>query len=295
MAHQPPAPDVGPAMAAPAAEVIPRTQLVDLEGHMRYFVSHAKTWDRTDSFKLTSTNLNSLAIIATFLAGVQAQIISSSITKNDTKLEIACNALFFGGLFVDVLSGSIAIIGSVYFQRTYRLLQLRESSLSRLRNVAEAMNQVRRQDGLALVNHLRTLEMVIFPPLHTPRLWNSLSGSLKESEDLMQQMMTDHALDDSLRIPALYALEDYRDTTNQLAKSRLGTSLGFVASLIVFPLILAGLGCFIAGAICLVLDGQPKSVRITSLAVVGGTILLFLVVLGFSVKDPRSVKPPFDV
>ncbi|KAJ7631814.1 hypothetical protein B0H17DRAFT_1217688 [Mycena rosella] len=249
---------------------------------------------QTGSLQLVNTNLNSLAVIATFLAAVQAQAISFSVDKNTTKVEIATNTLFFAGLFVDVLSGTIAIVGSVQLQRTYGLLKQRESSLAGLKTAVKTLSSSSNaKDALALVNHLHYLERVMFPLLQSPRLWNSLSQPLRQSADLVEQIIKDSEFEDHLRITFVYSLADYRRITNRLASSRFRTSLGFTASLIVPGLVIAGLCCFMAGALCFVLDSQPVQVWATSIGVLAGTLLLLLTVLGLNI-DPRTIELPFN-
>ncbi|KAJ6521674.1 hypothetical protein DFH09DRAFT_1331091 [Mycena vulgaris] len=265
-------------------------------------VSQAKTWDwmrsirQSDSLQLMNTNLNSLAIIATFLAAVQAQAISFSLDRDKTRIQTASNALFFAGLFIDVVGGTIAIVGSVQLQRTYGLLRQRESSLAGLKDALKILSATpEAQDPLALVHHLHYLERVIFPLLHSPRLWNSLSQPLRQSADLVEQVLKEYQFEDHLRISFAYALSDYRHTTNRLASSRFRTSLGFAASLTVPPLVIAGLCCFMAGALCLVLDSQPVGVWATSCGVLGGTFILLLTVLAFIIGvDPRPINLPFS-
>ncbi|KAJ7087118.1 hypothetical protein C8R44DRAFT_893280 [Mycena epipterygia] len=265
-------------------------------------ISEAKTWDwmrsirQTETLQLMNTNLGSLAIVATFLAAVQAQVISSSLDRNMTNLETASNALFFAGLFVDVLGGTIAIVGSVQIQRAYGLVKQRESSLAGLKDALNSSSRsAEEQDTVALVHHLHYLERVIFPLLHSPGLWSSLSTPLKQSADLVEQIIKDSDVDDHVRITIAYSLSDYRHTTNRLAASSFFTSLGFAASLTVPSLVVAGLVCFTAGASCFVLDTQPVSVWATSFGVLGGTMLLLITVIGFITGiDPRPVSRPFN-
>ncbi|KAJ7774072.1 hypothetical protein B0H16DRAFT_1510927 [Mycena metata] len=259
-------------------------------------VSHAKTWDwmrsirQTESVQLMNTNLNSLATLVTFLAAVQAQAITFSLDKNDTRLRRASNALFFGGLFFDVLAGAIAVMGSVQLQRTYGLLQQREASLGSLEAAFKRNSgSQNKQDDLGLLHHLRLLERVIFPLLHSPRLWNSLSQSFQDSADLVEKISKDCNLEDFHRITCAYAISDYRHATTRLETFRFYTSLGFAASLTAPYPVMAGLGCLTGGAICLVLDSQPVQVWATSLGVLGGTLLLLVAVLGVIVWGPREL------
>ncbi|KAJ6530101.1 hypothetical protein B0H19DRAFT_1192100 [Mycena capillaripes] len=234
---------------------------------------------RTDSLQLLITNLNSLAIIATFLAAVQAQVIGFSWDKNDTHLQKACNALFFAGLFVDILSGTIAIVGAVQLQRIYGLLQQRDASLTGFNDTAKRLSNS--QDSLALMHHLRFLEVVVFHPLSSPRLWKALLQPLNQSADLVKQMIEESEVEEALQIAFAYSLSDYRDATNRLAASRFRTSLGFAADLTVSSLVIAGLACLIAGALCFALYSQPVGVWATAFGVLGSTMLMVLLVAAF--------------
>ncbi|KAJ7479626.1 hypothetical protein FB451DRAFT_1239426 [Mycena latifolia] len=280
------------------------TGLATLGVNMADTLSHAKPWEgirsirQTDSLQLVNNNLSSLAVIATFLAAVQAQAISFSLDNNTTKIQIATNAFFFAGLFVDVLGGTImiAIVGAVQLQRTYGLLKQRESSLAGLKGAVKTLSgSPKEQDArLALVHHLHYLERVMFPVLNSPQLWSSVSQPLRQSANLVEQIIKDSEFEDHLRITLAYALSDYRHTTNRLASSRFRTSLGFAASLTVPSLVVAGLCCFMAGALCLVLDSQPVQVWATSLGVLGGTLILLLTVMGFIIRiDLRTIELPF--
>lgn len=238
---------------------------------------------QTESIQLMNTNLSSLAIVATFLAGVQAQTISLSLADNATNLQVAANALSFAGLFLDVLGGTVAIVGAVQLQGTYGLLKLRESALAGLKNTMKLPESADEQDALALALHLQYLEKVIFPPLHSPRLWDSLSPLLKQSADLLPRILMRNKVEVHLHISFSYSLADYRHTTNSLASTRFLTSIGFAASSSVPLLVLAGLGCSIAGAECLAIDSQPVQVWATSLGVLVGAIILLSLVLALNI------------
>ncbi|KAJ6514555.1 hypothetical protein DFH09DRAFT_258293 [Mycena vulgaris] len=279
----------------------PAEKLAILGTHMHDKVqleARTKHWTREvrqmNSIQLMNTNLNSLVIIATFLAGVQAQAISFSIDNNSTNLQTAANALFFAGLFVDVLAGTIGIVGSVNLQRTCMLLEQRKASLAGLKEALQAVPGFPQAlHSLVLVQHLRSLERVIFPLLHSPWLWNSLSADLKDSAELLDQITK--SSDYGVRMEVTNVLADYRQTTNNLANSRFRASLGFTASFAVPYLVIAGLCCFMAGASCLVRDSQPAQVWATSFGVLGSTVILIMIRFAFVVGiDPRPIDLPFS-
>ncbi|KAJ7882292.1 hypothetical protein B0H13DRAFT_2278372 [Mycena leptocephala] len=282
-------------------------QLSTLGVSMADTVLQVKSWRsirRTDSLQLLNSNLNSLAIIATFLAAVQAQAISFSLNNNTTILQNAVNALFFGGLLVDVLGGTIAIVGSIQLQRTHELLKQRDSSLAGLEDVLKNIAGASKGQDMALghelrlvlAHHLRFLgEIVVFPPLHSPRLWATLSVPLGQSARLVEQILKELEPEQSLLISATYSLSDYRHATNGLIKYRLGTSVGLAASLTAPYIVLAGLCCFTAGALCLARDSQPVQVWATSSVMFGGTILLLIIVVAFITGlDRQPIELPFN-
>ncbi|KAJ7812421.1 hypothetical protein B0H13DRAFT_2383253 [Mycena leptocephala] len=202
----------------------------------------------------------------------------SSCARAD--LQITCNALFFAGLFLDVLSGTIAIVGAI---------QLHEV----LKDTTQSSKEFQR-NNLALAHHLRFLKMIVFRLLQSPRLRNELSSQLKKSADLAEDILRESNLDDTDRITVAYSLADYWYTTNRLAKTAFRTSLGFAASLTAPWLILAGLCSFTAGVVCLVLYREPFAVWATSFAVLGGTGFVLFAVLAVIIGiDPRPVTLPF--
>ncbi|KAJ7205951.1 hypothetical protein GGX14DRAFT_643677, partial [Mycena pura] len=158
------------------------------------------------------------------------QLMNAACADNATNLQVAANAVSFASLFLDVLGGTVAIVGAVQLQGTYGLLKLRESALAGLKNTIKLPESADEQDALALALHLQYLEKVIFPPLHSPRLWDSLSPLLKQSADLLPRILMRNKVEDHLQISFSYFLADYRHTTNSLASTRFLTSIGFAAS-----------------------------------------------------------------
>ncbi|KAF8189116.1 hypothetical protein K438DRAFT_1832952 [Mycena galopus ATCC 62051] len=247
------------------------SQLGNLSVSIGDTVSQAKNWRgirQTDSFKLMIKNLNSLAMIVTFLAAVQAQAISFTFGNNETGLHMTCNAFFFGGLFIDVLSGAIAILGVVQLQSTYGLIQHRETSLANINDVLKAGKV--NADRMAVIHHIRFLMPMVFSLLRAPRLWNTVAKDLEQSAEVMEQTVCmDFDVADSTRISGMHSLSDYWHATNSLAKSRFRPSLGFAATSTVPLLVIAGLCCFTVGVGCFVLYSQPLQVWATSFGLLG--------------------------
>ncbi|KAJ7068715.1 hypothetical protein C8F01DRAFT_1119075 [Mycena amicta] len=221
--------------------------------------------------------LSSLAIIAVFLAGVQAQAISFSLNQNATRVEIVTNAFAFAGLFLDVLGGSWALVGLIQLQHSQALLNERKLAISNLRETIKlALTGMNDSKQLTLLNHLHLLEKVIFPPIYHPQLWTEMSDPLRNSALTMEKIL--RTLDESFQISAAFSLEDYRNSTEALMAASARTSLGLTASVAVPLIVIAGLCCFALGALCLAVSSQPVEVWATSIAVVGVTLLLFAIV-----------------
>jgi hypothetical protein len=104
-----------------------------------------------ESVKSMQDNLNALALIvrflnflkllvlvgssfsgkATFIAAVQAQVITYAYQSNSTALEVT---IFFTVLFLDIVGGCMAYIVAVQLQHIYALLLRRTNSVSQIVN-----------------------------------------------------------------------------------------------------------------------------------------------------------------
>ncbi|KAH7344685.1 hypothetical protein B0J17DRAFT_712337 [Rhizoctonia solani] len=65
--------------------------------------------------RLISEGFSNLALIATFFAGVQAQLISVTNSENDGLMAVATNAAFFGGLIFSVFTAVLATLSARWF------------------------------------------------------------------------------------------------------------------------------------------------------------------------------------
>ncbi|CAE6418858.1 unnamed protein product [Rhizoctonia solani] len=65
--------------------------------------------------RLIVEGFSNLALIATFFAGVQAQLISVTNTDNEGLLAIATNAAFFGGLMFSIFTAVLATLSARWF------------------------------------------------------------------------------------------------------------------------------------------------------------------------------------
>ncbi|KAF7302066.1 hypothetical protein MIND_00773300 [Mycena indigotica] len=223
--------------------------------------------------------LSALAVIAIFLAGVQAQSISFSLAQTSTKLEITTNVFAFAGLFLDVLGGSCALVGFIQLQHTQTLLKERQLALNGLRDTLRLVSPEEQRDNprqLALLHHFHLLDKIILAPIHYPKLWMTMGGPLLDSARIIERILK--TFDDSVQISAAYSLADYRVATDALMASAGRTSLGLAASAAVPAIVIAGLFCFTCGALCLAIASQPAAVWGTCVAVLAITFVLLGVV-----------------
>ncbi|CAE6449184.1 unnamed protein product [Rhizoctonia solani] len=65
--------------------------------------------------RLIAEGFSNLALIATFFAGVQAQLISVTNSENDGPVAVATNAAFFGGLIFSVFTAVLATLSGRWF------------------------------------------------------------------------------------------------------------------------------------------------------------------------------------
>ncbi|KAJ6570500.1 hypothetical protein DFH09DRAFT_1153665 [Mycena vulgaris] len=76
-----------------------------------------------DTVKLQIQSLNSAAIIATFLAAVQSQIIAISYQDNSTRVKVATNVLGFAGVLLDVIAACFSLLASAVLQRNITIIE----------------------------------------------------------------------------------------------------------------------------------------------------------------------------
>ncbi|KAK2464648.1 hypothetical protein APHAL10511_003341 [Amanita phalloides] len=73
------------------------------------------TWDGPSRVKLVKEGYGALALICTFIAGVQAQFISISLGRTGTASEVV-NAFFFAGLFADIGAAILSVASARWYE-----------------------------------------------------------------------------------------------------------------------------------------------------------------------------------
>nr|GAT58501.1 predicted protein [Mycena chlorophos] len=216
-----------------------------------------------------------------------------SFAQNMTKLDVVTNAFAFAGLFLDVLGSASALIGQIQLQSGDVLLQQQASSIQTLREIiSDKLHRLPPGDQdttklLTLLNHLYLLDKIRLAPIYYPKLWLELGPSFEASASLMEQLIKETFISESdklLQIRAAYALADYTQTKDRLMSRKNRTVLGIITSRVTAIIIVAGLHCFIAGAVCLMISSQPVAVWASSVALLGFTAAVVVLMYGGNLK-----------
>jgi len=261
-----------------------------------------------DSVKSMHDNLNTLAMIvrfnsrycptpnwnfnlkATFIAAVQAQVITYAIQDDSTHLQVAVNTLFFASLFLDILGGCTAYMVAVQLQHIYALLLRRMTSISRITSTLEQYTpppplgspsiSKHVPDLAALSLHIQFLEVILFHALSTSTstsAWHKSLLKVQESRRSIDDII--RILDKRLHARAYIHLQEYQRTTDELDKWRGQVRIASSAIWMLRMVVCAGMVCLVAGGLCYVKGAQPRGVWIPSFLIVGGVFVLFVVLV----------------
>ncbi|KAF8340179.1 hypothetical protein F5887DRAFT_1284286 [Amanita rubescens] len=87
------------------------------ESHSEGGAIEAKEWEGrvSEYIKLVATGYRSLAVICTFLAGVQASVLAMTSTQTDATAQIV-NGLFFAGLVADIGGAALSTASQRWFE-----------------------------------------------------------------------------------------------------------------------------------------------------------------------------------
>jgi len=216
----------------------------------------------------------------TFIAAVQAQVITYANETLSTRLEITANAFFFAGLFLDILGGCAAYMAAVQLQRIYTLLLRRTASVSAITNALEQYTFPPTEaptlaDLSLLCLHVRFLEVMFLHALSNPPAWRSTLLKVQEARRSVEDIT--RRLDKRLHARVCIPLQEYQSTTTELDLSKSEVSMAFSATLALPIVVFMAVACLVVGGLCHVKDAQPVVVWVTSFVVVGGVLFLFLV------------------
>ncbi|PPQ98475.1 hypothetical protein CVT26_013876 [Gymnopilus dilepis] len=243
---------------------------------------HAPQWRFSlhdlESIKSMQDDLNALALIATFLAAVQAQVNSYSFDSNSTKLEVAVNAMFFVGLLLDVLGGCVAYVVAVQLQHVYSLLSRRKTSIAHITtalrqyataNGTETPSKKETQGKLSSVcMHIKFLENLLLGGFNKKSSWKKTLPRVRQCRSSIQEIA--RLLDGNLNVELYRDLQEYQDTTNELDKARLHMNIAFSSIFVIRAVVFGGVVCLVLGLLCYVLGEQPVSVWIAFVTTLGG-------------------------
>ncbi|KAJ6600279.1 hypothetical protein DFH09DRAFT_1355622 [Mycena vulgaris] len=199
-------------------------------------------------------NLSSEATIATFLAGVQSQIIALSYQDNSTKIKVATNVLGFAGVLLDVSATCFALLTSTVLQRYIAIVEKQLGAIDNELTDIELYLTMSPQSTLPLDIIRRVLtkmkeriRLVALEQADTQGVSpDEQSGRLAEVPELDIKVIEESFTGIQNVVPAGEAAE---------------------ASL------LYGVICFFASVLCLAISTQPRVVWIISVVVCASTIL----------------------
>ena len=258
------------------------------------------TLSYTTSIQLGLVHLFDLAK-ATFIAAVQAQVIAYSYQSNTTNLEVAINAIFFTGLFLDITGGCMAYIVALQLQHIYALLLRRTTSVSQIVNALDQYTpppgaepfRLKAMENLPSVSiHILFLEIVFLHALTNPSAWERSLTKMRTSQRHIEEIIL--FLDKRLHIRANVHLQEYQRTTDELDKSRAAVNIASSAIVTLRMVVLVGVACCVVGGLCYVRDAQPPGVWITSFTVIGGILTWFVIIMGHAILRSYGV-PSFRV
>jgi hypothetical protein len=220
------------------------------------------------------------------VAAVQAPVITFAYKSNTTNMEIAINAFFFTGLFLDIVGGCMAYVVAVQLQHIYALLLRRLTSISQITNSLDQYTSSSAEDSpsksKAVANlpsvslHLRLLE-VMFLHAMSNRSWESVLPKMRASQRSVDQIIG--LLDIQLHSRTNVHLQEYQRTTEELHISRAAVNMAISAIAALRIIVLIGVSCFVVGGLCYVKHAQPAGVWITTFTVLGGILISFVVMM----------------
>lgn len=220
-------------------------------------------------------------------------MITYAIQSNSTPLEVAINAFFFAGLFLDVIGGCIAFMEAVQLQRIYTLLLRRKTSVSTITKALEHHTlPLTESEPVAdlplLCLHIRFLEAAFLHALSGSHAWEETLSRERKSMTSVDNII--RRLDKRLHARVYMHLHEHQSTTDELDKSKLDVSVALFASATLPIIVFVGVACLVLGGLCYVRNAQPPGVWITSFTVVGGILILFAVMIG---RSSRIFSPKY--
>lgn len=78
-------------------------------------LSEASNWHGQDRVKLVKEGYQTLALLSTFIAGVQAQLLQITYNQTDSASQVV-NALFFAGLFADIGASILSAASARWYE-----------------------------------------------------------------------------------------------------------------------------------------------------------------------------------
>jgi len=209
-----------------------------------------------DGMKARMDNVNALAVVATFLAAVQAQLISFTYLSNSTDLQKAVNTISFLGLSFDIIGTATGLISALTMQPDQ--LRLNQAVFEATTAHAEWRSFSRELEQIAILDKGPGRSV----PQHL-------------QEELARKQRDRWERQHFLELRKMKWIEEDRGRTREVEYVRRALVVGNIKGMA--PLCLMGMGivCFFASLIAFTVDTQPTVVWAVLVAsVCGGCLIL---------------------
>jgi hypothetical protein len=233
-----------------------------------------------DAVKAQVVALSTEASIATFLSGVQAQIIALTFTSNSNQLKVAANAFGFMGLMWDVIAAFLGLYTSTIFQRNISAIEKEIAHLIDPSVPPDHLDKFIHHLDLAWQKHSDHLSPLcvglirtqILPKYKNPPKGNSESSNEKYAE---HKYLSEDKPDFKEFIRACHQIDE---------ASVFGEVVG---AAMVF-----GVVCFLGSALFLAISTQPKEAYIPCAVALACIVLLPLLNMVLALRAPRVTLNP---
>jgi hypothetical protein len=231
-----------------------------------------------DAVKAQIVALSTEASIATFLSGVQAQIIALTFTNNSTRLKVAANAFGFMGLMWDVIAAFLGLYTSTIFQRNVSAIEKEIAHLTDPSVPQDHLDEFIHHLDSAWHKHSDHLSPLCVGLIRTqilPRFKNPPKESSNDEKHVDDRFLSEDKPDFKEFIRACHAIDE---------ASVFGQVVG---AAMVFGVI-----CFLGSALFLAISTQPKEAYIPCAVALACVVLLPLLNMVLAHRAPKVTLNP---
>ncbi|KAF8305115.1 hypothetical protein DL93DRAFT_2172776, partial [Clavulina sp. PMI_390] len=203
-----------------------------------------------DGMQARMANLNALAVIATFLAAVQAQIIGYTYELNGSVLQKTINTMAFLGLAFDIIGTAVGLFSAITMQphqtRLNQELFASSEAYSEWVAIARELAELELEDKM---NSGRSI------PAHFMQERLAQQRRYMQRTTILKERQKTWLRDDEAR-------------TEELEHIRELLIVGNIKGLLPLILMALGITCFFIGLVCFLVDTQPPIVWGTTMAAI---------------------------